>query len=228
LPESFPLERAAQAMPEVMPPSPGSEPAAITSPGALVNGAAQVPLDRVLDSIAAFYQSEELARQATEALMNTGHGLSSNQVKLLGPGSARSMRLKLLIPRWRGRRKDADSRGIGALGIVAALCALLVSLVAMFWLATEAGSSSTGETMSPLLVLLVVLSLALIATLVLMLGRRPTLPGRFERTVQRQLAAGSWAVVVRGANWKHQAGVLLALRSGSHAWCATWSAKRRL
>jgi hypothetical protein len=221
-------ERRAPAMSAVLLPSPEPEAAGALS-GALLDGGAQVPPDRVLQSIGAFYASDAAAQQVAHQL-HLELGLSARCCMQLGPADATPWRFGPLTRQWRGPRGAIEPGWYTDFGIVTALCALLVGLAATVWLVLDLdlGPTDDREMMTRMLLLLVMLCGVTIAAMAFTLPRRRRVAVRFDRMVHQQLTAGRWALVVHGVPWQRQAEVLALLRSSSQSWCAAWPPTRRL
>jgi hypothetical protein len=212
----------------VLLPSPDTETAG-TLPGTPVGGGAQVPTDRVLQSIGAFYSGEAAAQQVARQLQRD-LGLSPRQCLQLGPADATPWRFASLTRRWRAPSETIEPAWYTDFGIFTPLCALIVGLVATvgLMLDLDLAPPEDRETMTRMLMLLVMLCGATIAAVAFALPRRRKVGVRFDRMVHQQLAAGSWAVVVHGVPWARQKDVLSLLRSNSQSWCAAWPPTRRL
>lgn len=164
--------------------------------------AQSVCLDRPIDSLAAFFDDGALAAKALHRLAERP-GLAHAQLALLGPADgswlaflqrARAMPVDELDPPW-----HRDPWLLALIGAVAGGLAVTVALL---------GDSVRLDLRQG--VVLYLLSSMVGAALGAGLARLSRwLPpyDHFERVMRRRLAAGHWAVRVRGVPWAQQAEV---------------------
>lgn len=173
-----------------------------------------LPINRVLDCMAGFYQHEADGRAAMRHL-RLSLGLLPSQLVLLRPADAGSRRFARLMRHWAAGPSPSRAPGAGLRWLSAGLGALLAGQLA--GLLAGPGLSDARH----LLVLLLSSGLGAAAGAALgqRLGRPPP-PGRFDSSVRRQLADGYWAVVAHNVPWASQAAVVTHLRASSVKWCA--------
>lgn len=173
-----------------------------------------LPINRVLECMAGFYQHEADGRAAMRHL-RLSLGLLPSQLVLLSPADAGSRRFARLTRHWAAGPTPGRAAGGGLRWLWAGLGALLAGLLA----ALLAGPGLSDAPHLLVLLLSAGLGAAAGAALGQRLGRLPP-PRRFDSSVRRQLADGCWAVVVHGVPWASQAAVVTHLRASSVKWCA--------
>jgi hypothetical protein len=174
------------------------------------------PIERRLACIAGFFTKEadmvEVAR-----LLHSRHGIASAQLVRLRPGDVAPTRFGKNARRWSTRWPGGSQAGLGTSLALSGLAGLLVVLLALGWW-SEGADIPPAVLWLGIAVVSVVICLA-VATLAAAWPDLPE-PGRFETSVQEQLAKGLWAVVVHRLPRERQAGVVALLRGSSAKWCA--------
>jgi len=180
---------------------------------------------RAIKSLAGFCPGEAEV-QALALRLARAHGLQPSQLVRLGPDDAAPARFAGQARRWSGDRPSPLPLWAGHRPAAMALGALLAAGPAAAWAWGAVGHGDAIRLLVP--------TAALLAGLLAgaALGRRgavrPQRLGRFEHSIQRQLAAGHWALVVHGLPPGRQAGVVAMVRAGSLRWCAVEANARRL
>ena len=175
---------------------------------------AALPVTRVLECMAGFYQHEADGRDAMRHL-RLSLGLLPSQLVLLRPADAGSRRFARLARRWAVGQRRSRAAGGGLRWLAAGLGALLAGL--LVGLLPGPGISDEAH------LAMLLLALGLGGGAGLAVGHRlarPVPPRRFDSSVRRQLADGCWAVVAHGVPWASQAAVVTHLRASSVKWCA--------
>ena len=176
--------------------------------------ASHLPIDRVLECMAGFYQHEADGREAMRHL-RLSLGLLPSQLVLLRPTDAGNRRFARLARRWAAGQHPSGPANGGLRWLLAGSSALLGGLLA--------GLLAGPGQLDARHVLTMLLASGLGAAAGAALGRqlvRPPTPRRFDSSVHRQLADGCWAVVAHGVPWATQAAVVTHLRASSVKWCA--------
>lgn len=186
--------------------------------------AANMPIDRVLDCMAGFYQQEADGRAALRHL-RLSLGLLPSQLLLLGPCDAGGRRFVRLSRQWAAGPQPDGTAAHSPRWAGAGLGMLLAGLLTAAWWLT--GPAVSGEWRLLAWLLATALGAALGAALSPR-GLRVQSPRRFDSNVQRQLAGGCWALVAHGVPWASQAAVVTHLRASSLKWCAVAPRPTRL
>lgn len=171
---------------------------------------------RVLDCAAGFYRTADIA-EFIAAVIRREYHLSAQQVTVLGPADGAPLRYHLLSRQW-APLTPASMRGLPPkrwLG--AALGALALGALSTAWAAQD--NSMSG----PVQMLAAAAGAAMGAVLgfgAMLLAPLQGRSRRFDRSVQHQLAAGDFAVVVHHVPRPQQVEVVTGLRDTGHKWCA--------
>jgi hypothetical protein len=181
-----------------------------------VQAGAGASIDRVLDSVAGFFQSESQAQETLRRL-NLTEGLLDAQVLLLGPTDAAWLPFMLHTRRWVCRpRQDRQPwfRDVWLAALVGALVAVLLCAVSL--------SLDDGL---PLFAALPAFTLAALTGAAAGVGagwwsKQPAHLEQFAGIVRKQLGAGRWVLLVHGVPWERQARAVALLREDSLNWCA--------
>jgi hypothetical protein len=188
----------------------------------VTDAAEAVPIDRVPPCIAGFFTAESAAQMTAQQLQRV-QGLLPSQLTLAGPADASRFRFGRVARQWKPRSAAGDS--VGKVWTAAVPGGMLAGAAVAAWLVLDVDLAAQEHA---LLATLAVLAGAATGAGVSRLLRRASQPGRFDRVVRRQLAAGRWALVVSGVPWAQQAGVLSLVRASSLKWCAMAPAPYRL
>ena len=181
-------------------------------------------INRVLQCIAAFYDSDVDAHLAAHKLRHE-HGLRAAQLLVLGPSDAAAGRFARLSRQWSGTGQASDLPLLADRWIAGGLGALLGSLLGSAWLLIDPTLTAEDQV---LLLALAVLWGTVIGAGLSMLWHRPPRPRRFNGSVQRHLADGNWAVVAHDVPWSSQGDVLTLLRGSGLKWCAVAQPTHRI
>jgi len=203
--------------------------ASVESRSGVRDAAFEPPVDRLLQCIAGFYDSQAQALAAIQQL-ETEHRLKPSNVLLLGPKDASPARFAWQARQWTGRW-SMEKRRAGDMGMSALLGALLAGGLASLWLVMALGAPVE---LSPVwwrpVGWLAAASLAGAAAGAggVALADRTSRPRVFDSNVRRQLSAGKWAVVAHGVPDASQAGVVGLLRASDRHWVAVAKPLQRL
>ena len=171
---------------------------------------------RVLHCAAGFYRSAEVAELIAGAIRKEFQ-LSSQQVSLLRPEDASNRRYHQLSRQWAQKPPAEPSPLANDRWMGSALGAIVVGSLFTAWAASESTLVSEAQLMLAVAGSVMGALLGLGLAMMLPALRRQR---RFDRTVQRQLAGGNWAVVVSQVPRPQQVALVKGLRETAHRWCA--------
>jgi len=188
-------------------------------------------IDRALQCMAGFFTREDDAAAAVRRLQHDHH-LAAGQLMLLAPRDGSRLRFARLARNWARRKPVAGQSELADRMMGALACSVLGGVASALWITldmTEWQADPDASWAGPgaLLLISIVLAAVLGAGLVQWFDDTHR-PLRFNGSVQRQLLAGHWAVVVHNVPWTRQAAVLATIQRSSQLWSASAQRMQRL